>query len=139
MKRLNIGFDCLLIFFNLFACHNSYIMASKQCDQQTTSENEAFADWDFDERNFLPKTKRRPDKLGGNNSGASSSQKMVDDSNKEQLSKLSKRSSVDCSENKKEQTDNFLIRLFKQIFPGKEKPSQESSLELSLSSFSDQS
>jgi len=141
MKRLNIGFDFLLIFFNLFAYHNSYIMASEKRDQPTTSEKEVFSGWDFDERDFLPKPTKNCDKLDGRNSDANSGQEMVNDSNKEQLSKLKKKPSVDCPENTNEQADSLFSRLaknkwVKKFLPEKRKPSQES-LELSPSSFSD--
>jgi len=137
MNHLSIGFGCLLILFNLFIWHHSYAMASKRCGHQTMSGHEIVADWFDRENDLLSEMIGRTDKLDENNLDSNSSQKMVDDSNKERLSKLKKRPSVDCPANKKEQTGNFLRRrLVKKILPDEKRSSQES-LELTSSSFSD--
>ncbi len=44
MNHLPIGFGCLLVFFNLFICHNSYAMASESCGHQTIFGHEMLAD-----------------------------------------------------------------------------------------------
>lgn len=142
MNRLNIGFDCLLIFFNLFACHHSYAMASERCGHQTIFGHEIAADFFVSASDLLPKTIKRSDKLNENNSDVSSNQAMADDSNRERLSKLMKKwASANDLENKKEQATSFFIELIKKNHLigknlEKKKSFQEVNLELSTLSFS---
>ncbi len=105
VNHLPIGFGCLLIFFNLFICHNSYAMASEICDHHTIYGHEILADLLVSGSNFLSKMIKKRGEFHVDNSDADAKQVIVGDSNKEQLRKLiKKRSLADDLENKRNKT-----------------------------------